>query len=138
MNSTTELTSGQEVYRDRAFQDTHDAGKALLAEAEIAEIADDIPGGALARDDAPMESLIGIVGEQSLSRQLGLLPEQAVLKFKGTVPIHGDAEFKLGQRFQCTVECVVSADATKGKVEDGELVGPGKTQEATVVKAERL
>ncbi len=97
---------------------------------------DPIPGGTLARDDAT-EPLTGIAGEQGLSRQLGLLPEQAVLKFKGTVPIHGDAEFKLGQRFQCVVECVVSGDATKGKVEDGELVEPGKTQEATVVKAER-
>lgn len=92
----------------------------------------------LARDDGyDPETLSGIVGEQGLSRQLGLLPEQAVLKFKGTVPIHGDAEFKLGQRFTCTVECVVSGDATKGKVEDGELVEPGKTQEATVLEARR-
>jgi hypothetical protein len=92
----------------------------------------------LARDDGyDPSTLTGIVGEQGLSRQLGLLPEQAVLKFKGTVPIHGDAEFKLGQRFQCTVECVVSGDATKGKVEDGELVEPGKTQEAIVLEARR-
>lgn len=92
----------------------------------------------LARDDGyDPSTLTGILGEQGLSRQLGLLPEQAVLKFKGTVPIHGDAEFKLGQRFTCTVECVVSADATKGKVEDGELVEPGKTQEATVLNAAR-
>jgi hypothetical protein len=110
----------------------------FMSDYEKGDDPDEVPGGTLARDDTPPEALTGIVGEQSLSRQLGLLPEQAVLKFKGTVPIHGDAEFKLGQRFQCTVECVVSADATKGKVEDGELVEPGKTQEATVLEARRV
>lgn len=109
----------------------------VLEEAAEKLRGDEIPGGALARDDAPPETLQGIVGEQSLSTQLGLLPEQAVLKFKGTVAINGDAEFRLGQRFTATVECVVSGDATKGKVAGGELVEPGKTQEATVLEARR-